>query len=670
MTHRNKIVLVCIDAHPKSRLLLRAAANKARALNCKWMALYIETPEHYVADGETRERILRFLTIAEEMGGEVYQIEGSGAVEGIAAFIKSSDTETHRIHSVIMGQSHKEGFFAELKTSVAARVAAELRKTQIEVQIIPLTGRHYTASWFDRLRLREVKLREIAYALLSVLCAYGVSELLHANVPMIEWKIQSSNVMAFFLIACVITSLRYGLIPGLVSALAGFTTINYFYIMPLHNFDIDHSGDAIGLSIFLLSSITVALMGAFSRAGNAALIRKERRSQLLYKIHRIASESHDQQQAMEIIHRELSNLLEMDVAFFLPELMDHQKINPVYPNNIELSDHDIQALRSCWISMRTTGIGTLNNFQSTWRFEPLVTTSGEIGVMGIKVPQQMRLDASFGRLIMALADQAAAIFERLELNHMMSESRMREDREKLRSMLLSSVSHDLKTPLASIIGSLSVYNRMKKSGRLTPEIADELTDTALEEAQRLDSFITNILDMTRIESGEITFDSEWINVEEPLNHVQKRLRQRLVKHHLVIDKPQGVAEAKMDMMMTEQVLQNVIDNAAKYSPVDTTIRISYGKDGDGFSYKVRDQGPGIPPDKLEAVFDKYERLRHTDSQAAGTGLGLAICKAIMEKQNGTATIRNHEEGGAEFTIWFPDYKEIEAETYENKEKVA
>jgi two-component system sensor histidine kinase KdpD len=235
---------------------------------------------------------------------------------------------------------------------------------------------------------------------------------------------------------------------------------------------------------------------------------------------------------------------------------------------------------------------------------------------------------------------------------------MREEREKLRSMLLSSVSHDLKTPLASIIGSLSVYKRMRKSERLSPEIADELTETALDEAQRLDSFISNILDMTRIESGEIEFNKDWVTPYEPLAAIKKRLRQRLRYHKLEITTSETEYEVEMDQMMTEQILQNLIDNAAKYSPANTEIQVSFGPDGKGFSYKIRDQGKGIPDDKFEAIFDKYERLRLTDSQIAGTGLGLAICKASKEKQNARIEVSNHEDGGAVFTIWFPKYRNL------------
>jgi two-component system sensor histidine kinase KdpD len=197
---------------------------------------------------------------------------------------------------------------------------------------------------------------------------------------------------------------------------------------------------------------------------------------------------------------------------------------------------------------------------------------------------------------------------------------------------------------------------MRKSGRLTEDTAQELAVTALEEAQRLDSFITNILDMTRIESGDIHFNRTWVNVDVPVKTVLSRLRQRLQYHHIkVVNEADGI-EIYADPMLTEQVLQNVIDNAVKYSPKQTQITVRLRIEHDQFVFEIEDQGEGIPEDKREAIFDKYERLRHQDSHIAGTGLGLAIARAVMEKQDGWVQAQNVDAGGALFTLSFNTYR--------------
>ncbi len=649
-------ILVCVGAHPKTTVLMRAALNRARETGEPWGVLYVETPDHFTSDPDSRERVLRYLTLARELGGEVYHIEGHDVLGSMVNFIHDEADNGRPVQYVIIGQTARRGLISRLRPSLAERLTRELRQYTTIVHIMPLSGRYETPNWSERLELANTRVREIGFAVTSVVCAFILAEVMELLISDTEWRLNVHNVSAFFLIATIISALRYGLVPGLVSALLGFSAINYFFVPPFQNFGINHSGDGISLVIFLLSAAVVSLLGAISRANSTALRRKNRQSQALYEIHRLASEAATRPQALEIMHRELSKILEMNVAFFMPPAMNPDAIELAYPESADLSENDQAVLERCWEYVRTTGLGTSFRNTSSWRFEPLLTPNGEIGVMGVRIPGHIRLDASFGRLLTALADRIGAILHRLELTRLMSESQVREEREKLRAMLLSSVSHDLKTPLASIIGSLSVYKRMRKSGRLTDDTADELADTALSEAQRLDSFISNILDMTRIESGEIEFDSEWVNVGKPVAAIEKRLRQRLKQQQLVIERPADDYEVKMDLMMTEQVLQNLVDNASKYAPPDTTITLTLQEQDDGFAYHVRDEGPGIPDDKLEAVFDKYERLKQSDSKTAGTGLGLAICKAVMDKQRGKVFAANHPEGGAIFTVWFPIYR--------------
>ena len=264
------------------------------------------------------------------------------------------------------------------------------------------------------------------------------------------------------------------------------------------------------------------------------------------------------------------------------------------------------------------------------------------------------LDMWLSALLTNIADQMAILLEHLELEQSMEATRLRSEREKLRSMLLSSISHDLKTPLAGIIGALSVHRSVGE--RLTPDRRKELLDSALEEAQRLDSFITNILDMTRRESGKIDLRQEWQDIDTVIQSAAKRSQHRLRQRTLDIQGCLGT-EVYMDAMMIEQVLQNLIDNACKYTPDGTRIEICCtASQREGFRCRVRDFGPGIPEDKLSQVFDKYARLKKQDSQVAGTGLGLAICKAVMEMQSGWIVAANHPEGGAEFTFGLPHWR--------------
>jgi len=653
-------VLVCIDSHPKSHVLLRAAAAKAEEGKAvrKWVVLYVETAAHHALDKEARDRLHHFLAMAEQMGAETVRIMNPSVLQGIATFIAERDKSRYPVRHVILGQSQQDGFLAEFHASLAEKTARKLRKFSKDVQILPLQGKRCAPTWIERIRHIDVTVLDVVYAVMSVLCAFLLSEALRATMSDIEWRVNVHNVTAFFLIACIISALRFGLLPGLVSAVLGFSVINFFYVAKLRGFGLDHSADTLNLTVFLASAVALSFMGAYNRSYQKLLTRREKKAEAFYKIYRLTGAAADRNEALSILHRELKYLLDTDVAFFLPEALNPDKLELVFPSDISLSDSEQKLMDTAWKRETTTGMGTLHRPDCAWRFEPLTSASGALGILGIKAHSKLLPDMASARLLSGLADQIANILERIELTKMMGESRMREEREKLRVMLLSSVSHDLKTPLASIIGSLSVFKRLTKSGRITESTLAELTDTALEEAQRLDSFISNILDMTRIESGHVEFDLEWCDPALAPQSVLRRLRTRLQRHNVKIIPPALSWEVQMDSMMTEQVLQNLIDNAVKYSPEGTDVDVSYGVDTDNdyFYYRVRDRGDGIPEDKFEAVFDKYERLKKSDSKVAGTGLGLAICRAVMHKQGGDIEVRNHPEGGAMFTAYFPDYR--------------
>jgi two-component system sensor histidine kinase KdpD len=386
------------------------------------------------------------------------------------------------------------------------------------------------------------------------------------------------------------------------------------------------------------------------------LAKRADRYYSLFQIHKLALNKNTAEETIATLDEELKLLLQTDVVFFMPSLMDEAKLEALFKTEIELNENDLKALKICWEEAKTTGVGApYSPHGCRWRFEPLITSQDEIGVLAVHINDNIELDADFGRLVSGIADQVALIIERMQLGHIAEETRIQAEREKLRAMLLSSVSHDLKTPLASVIGSLSVYRSM--GANLPEEHKLTLINTALEEAQRLDSFITNILDMTRIESGQIELKQEWVSIVSLIETVRKRLRDRL-RHHTIIVLHQEDIEVSMDEMMTGQVLQNLLDNAAKYTTHGTQIEISWQSSDDGLELAVRDNGAGIPESQHGKVFDKYARINRQDSQVAGTGLGLAIARAVMRAQGGNIMVANHPQGGAVFKLIFPRTRKI------------
>ena len=650
-TSRN-LIIVFVEDHPKVIMLLRAAQKRAKEKGMKWRSVYIETPANNKTEDENaRERMLKVLTLAEQMGAETEHLEAETIEKGLQILL---DKEGARIALVMIGSAEVVSYFKPLHNTSSKRIA-NIAKPYTQIEIITLSGPSFRRGLVEKLYLHEVRARYFLYALFSVAVAffgaYGLERLLSPEL----FRLNNQNVVPLFMISCAFAAGRFGWLPGLVASVASYFTVNYFFTQPYHVFKFYSVTDTMNMALFLSAALFISLFSSQTRDNAQRATRREVSTSALFTLYRVAANSFSREQALDKLQRKLTHMLEVDVAFFLPSPIDSKIVEIAYPVTLELTENDTKALNACWLEIKTTGAAAPFNPGTAWRFEPMIAPSGEMGVLGVRPFGKAKLDAWFSQLLTAIADQTASVMEHIALEHSMAENRINQEREKLRSMLLSSVSHDLKTPLAGIIGALSVHRSLGE--RLTAEKRDELIEAAIEEAQRLDSFITNILDMTRLESGNIQFKKEWHNVHSSLVDVARRLQQRCRKHQVVVHPAPAAIEAFMDVMMTEQVLQNLLDNACKYTQAGTIIEMSCRiSEEQGVLCEIHDHGAGIPADKVELVFNKYTRLKKKDAQVAGTGLGLAISRTIMDGQGGWVTGANHPDGGAIFTICLPQWR--------------
>jgi two-component system, OmpR family, sensor histidine kinase KdpD len=253
------------------------------------------------------------------------------------------------------------------------------------------------------------------------------------------------------------------------------------------------------------------------------------------------------------------------------------------------------------------------------------------------------------RLFDALTDQAALAIERINLAEDVERARLTAETERLRSALLTSISHDLRTPLASILGAATTLKSYRKT--LDDAAQDELAGTIQEESERLNRFISNLLDMTRLESGAIAPRTEMVDIADVVGSALRRAGPVLADHRLEIDLESDLPMLKLDPVLFEQVLFNLLDNAAKYTPPDTAIRLRAAHDGALARLTISDEGAGIAPGDLERIFDKFYRVQAGDRKRAGTGLGLAIARGFVEAMGGTITAGNRaDHSGSVFTI--------------------
>jgi two-component system sensor histidine kinase KdpD len=331
-----------------------------------------------------------------------------------------------------------------------------------------------------------------------------------------------------------------------------------------------------------------------------------------------------------------------------------------YPPEDRLDNADMGAARWTWDHNHPAGRGADTLPGGKRLFLPLRTGSGPVGVIGIDrdAPGPL-LTPDERRLLDALCDQAAVAIERIALAKGLDEARVLAETERLRAALLTSISHDLRTPLASILGTVSSLRTFpEKYGEAERE---ELLATLQDEAERLNRFVANLLDMTRLESGAIDLKLDLIDVAEIIGAALQRAANVLTGHHVEVNIEPALPMLRLDAVLFEQVLFNLLDNAAKYSPAGSRIEVRATQDGELVEIEIVDEGPGIPPADLERIFDKFYRVQAQDRRRAGTGLGLAICRGFVEALGGWIVARNRRDrSGAVLTIRMPLVPEVAA----------
>jgi len=645
-------ILVWAEDYPSALPLLRMAKRKARELGVAWEIVHVETNANRRNYDEPEARqALHILTIAEQMGARSTHIIAKNGRQGVARLLAERQQNDNPVQMLVLSKRERQGFQKWFGTASEEYFAG---MSNVPTTILAVeNSEDVVSSTPEWLNMFRVSIIEIINCIMAVAIATALIQMIDLLIPEALYA-QDYNKSIIYMIACAFAAGRYGLFAGVFTAIISFIIFKMMFVSPEMHLAINTLADAVNLGLYLTSALIISFFTSQTLTQRKKYAVSAQRTHALFQLHRVAMDYRTRAEAVEALHKELTSILEIEVAFFLPSALNPSILKPFFPADTILSDAENAALQACWSESKPTGLGSPYVPEISWRFVPLVTSQGEVGVLAVQIDDIQRFDIPSGRLLNAVADQVALIIERFELGQIMEENRLRDEREKLRSMLLSSVSHDLKTPLASVIGALSVYQTMGTN--LSEEHRVTLITTALEEAQRLDSFITNILDMTRLESGDIDFRKEWIAPQDILRKVERRMKNRLRNHALHIIAPDEPVEIHMDAASVEQVMQNLLDNAAKYTRPGTRVEIRPYAQGKQYIIEVHDHGDGIPAEKLDKVFDKYARLKKTDSQVAGTGLGLSICKSIMQAQGGTIDATNHAEGGAVFTLCFPQWR--------------
>lgn len=633
-------VLVCIDHGRNGPSLVRHARRLADRMRAPWAVVHLETPQSATLPDEDKDRLATSMRLAQQLGAETVTLPALKPSHEIIAYANANNF-TH----IVVGRSGKSHWREWWQGSLTH----ELIRYAGNISIHVISGdanegdlpRGVSAAFSPK----PFRSRPYVEAAAYVLFAIGVGALLDRTLDV-------QNLALVMLMGVLAAAVRGGLGPGLFASVAGALSFNFFFLEPRYTFTVRDPESLIALSFYLGVALVASNLTAAVQRQAAAARQRARTTEDLYLFSKKLASAGTLDDVLWATAFQMASMLKVRVVILLPE-EGSIAVRVGYPPDDTLVDADIAAAKWAWEHNRAAGRGADTLPGAKRLYLPLRTGREAIGVIGLDndklgpllTPEQQRL-------FDALADQAALAVERIQLVSHVDKAKLAAETDKLRTALLTSISHDLKTPLATIMGSADT---LKDFGADLPEdVRADLLAGIIDESERLNRFISNLLDMTRLGSGAMEPNYALHFAGDMVGTALGRASKITARHRVAVEIPQDLPMIKVDPVLFEQALFNLIDNAAKYAPETTLIEISGRLEGGSVLLGVSDEGPGIPVDDVERIFDSFYRVRKGDHVRAGTGLGLAICRGFIEAMGGSIHAANRpDRSGAIFTIRMP-----------------
>jgi two-component system sensor histidine kinase KdpD len=638
-------VLVSVDHHARSASLVRYASRMASRLRAPWAAVYVETNHSINLTEAQRDSVAATLRLAEQLGGEAITLPGREVSEELLRHAAANNV-TH----IVIGAPARSAWWKWWGRSVADELIREAGEISVHV----ISGSEKDAATSRGVGTAAVSstLDFRAYALAT---AYVAVALLVGVV--LDQVLDVRNLALVFLMAVLTSAVLHGLRPALYSSILGALAFNFFFLPPRYTLTISDPESVLALFFFLGVAVIASNLTATVQRQAAAARHRARTTEDLYLFSKKLAGTGTLDDVLWATAFQLASMLKVRVVLLLPE-EGTIAVKAGYPPDDTLDDADIAAARWAWEHNHAAGRGADTLPGAKRLYVPLRTGRSAVGVIGLDSDRRdgPLLTPEQQRLLDALADQAALAIERIQLVADVDRARLAVEADRLRSALLTSISHDLKTPLAAILGAAGTLREYLES--MPVEDRTDLLSTIVDESERLNRFIANLLDMTRLESGAMEPNTAPHFIGDIAGSALRR-SAKILSHHKTEMSIASDLMVRVDPVLLEQVLFNLLDNAAKYAPENSTITIKGWSNAYSVFVQVSDEGQGIPPADLERVFDTFYRVRKGDQVRAGTGLGLSICRGFVEAMGGTISAENRNDGtGAVFTVRFPKTNDI------------
>jgi two-component system sensor histidine kinase KdpD len=640
-------VLVCIGSGPTSERLVRAGRRLAVTLHAEWIVAYVETPALQRLSPQRRDAVMASLRLAEELGATTVTLSGPDMSAEILALARAQN-----VTRIMLGKPRRSGWRRWLLGSVVDTIVRQAHG--IDVHLLSAEPRAQSAipeTYFDRSRLylgiRPERRRITAQQRRAYLWSIAVTAACTLVATVMAGHFDLSNVVMIYLLGVVYVAARHGRGPALLASVLSVVAFDLFLVPPYFNFAVSDTQFLITFGVMLVVALVISGLTANVRSQAKVASHRERRTRVLYDLSRELAAARTEQDIVKAVVRHIGGEFEGQSAVLFPDSAG--KISYPTEDGIQYSFHGADLGVAQWVfdHTRVAGNGTDTLPGADGVYLPLIGSSEKIGVLALLpvnlrrvfLPEQQRLLDTF-------MTQAVQAIERVRLAEQARVAQVAAETERLRNSLLSAISHDLRTPLATIVGASS--SLVEESGHLDPKARRELSHSIYDEARRMTRLANNILDMARLDAGAVKLNLQWYPVEEIIGGVLTRLQ--LDRHLVNVSLPENLPMALLDAVLIEQVLENLLDNAVKYAaaPIDISARVQENV----MIITVADRGPGVPKGNEKRLFEKFERA-NMEGVHGGAGLGLTICRAIVVAHGGRIWAEQRADGGAAFHFTLP-----------------
>ncbi len=623
-------ILVCVGHNPRSIRLIHAARRLAAGLRAEWIAVHVEAPSRVRSSESDIKQLGDHMRLAESLGAESVMLSGQRMSEEILTYARNRN-----VTRIIIGKPTH----ARWKDKLFGSPLDEIVRGSGDIDVYVISG-DVTAPHLhlpSKRAPRTGRKREWLWSILTVSLCTGIAKLMF---PYFE----RLDLAMVYLLGVVFTASRTSTWPSLFAAILSIAAFDFFFIPPYYSFAVSDVRYFFTFIVMFIVSFVISRLTLRVRDQAEAARLREGRTAALYNLSRDLVRERGAKRLSEIAMKHISEMFDSQVVVLITD--DQNRLTPVTNGAFAFTPDQQELSVAQWVyeHRQAAGLGSDTLPGAKALYLPLVASAGAIGVVGI-LPKTATdgFEPEQFHYLEAFANQTAIAIERSFLGEAAQRALLKAETESLRNTLLSSISHDLRTPLSAITGAATTL--LQRDVLIDTESRLDLVKTIQEEAERLNLVIKNVLDMTRLESGAIKLNKEWQSLEEIVGVVLNRLGDRLKDHPITVKLPGNLPLIPFDGLLIEQVLVNLFDNAIKYTPKGTPLELAASESFYTVTVSLADRGPGIPPGEEERIFEKFVSGRAT---GGGVGLGLAICRTIINAHGGKIWAENRPDGGAVF----------------------